>query len=80
MGKEGKEDIMNGKLMLLIVILLGVVAVNGCVGYFHYHPIKSTEQTKAGEPAEKIFLEEGIGAPVAPVLPAESMQEEILIK
>ncbi len=71
---------MNGRRSMVVAALLAVAVLCGCVGYFHYHPIKSTEQEKALEPGAKLFSSESAATPVSPVISAAPASEESLIK
>ncbi len=71
---------MNVRLVPLLALILGVAILCGCVGYFHYHPVKSTEQEKARAVGESLFTSETLEAPVAPAISAEPIQEEVFIK
>lgn len=74
---------MNGRAVVICAALLAVAMCCGCVGYFHYHPIKSTEQETAGAAGGKLFTNDtslGSGAVVTPVISAAPVSEESLIK
>lgn len=72
---------MNGRLIALCAALLAAAVLCGCVGYFHYHPIKSTEQETAGPGGSKLFTgETSMGAAVTPAISAAPVSEESLIK
>ena len=71
---------MNIRLVSLLALILGVALLCGCVGYFHYHPVKSTEQEKARVVEESLFASETLEAPIAPAISAEPIQEEIFMK
>ncbi|HOE26612.1 MAG: hypothetical protein IT574_06080 [Candidatus Aureabacteria bacterium] len=76
---------MNGRMMLWCAALLAVALFCGCVGYFHYHPIKSTEQETAGPVSGRLFTGEtsmgsGMGSGVTPAISAIPISEESLIK
>ncbi len=72
---------MNGRLAVLFAALLAVALFCGCVGYFHYHPIKSTEQETAGAGGGKVFTSEtSMGPAVTPLISAAPISEESLIK
>ena len=70
---------MKGKRFSLLALLLAVAILCGCVGYFHYHPVKSTEQERAKAAGESLFSSETMGAPGAPAVSAEPLTEEPLI-
>lgn len=72
---------MNGRMMLWCAALLAVALFCGCVGYFHYHPIKSTEQETAGSTGGRLFTNESsMGSAVTPAISAMPASEESLIK
>jgi len=72
---------MNGRLVIIFTALLAVALFCGCVGYFHYHPIKSTDEEAAGSAGGKVFTNEtSMGAAVTPAISAAPVSEESLIK
>lgn len=75
---------MSGKLIALVAALAVVAIFCGCVGYFHYHPVKSTEQMKAEAEAAKLFSGESFqtsGEPFgSPAISGVPVAEELLIK
>lgn len=74
---------MNGRVVVICVALLAVALFCGCAGYFHYHPIKSTEQETAGAAGGRLFTTDtsmGSGAGVTPAISAVPVSEESLIK
>ena len=71
---------MSGRTIGLVAALAAVAVLCGCVGYFHYNPVKSMEQTKAAKGAEKIFPSGSLGAPVAPAISAVPVTDEELLK
>jgi hypothetical protein len=71
---------MNSRRFMVLAALLAAGILCGCVGYFHYHPIKSTEQEKGIEPGAKMFSSESVAAPITPAIPAAPVSEESLIK
>jgi hypothetical protein len=77
--KGGKKK-MNSRRIMVLAALLAVAILCGCVGYFHFHPIKSTEQEKVVEPGAKLFSSESGAVPVTPVISAVPASEESLIK
>lgn len=70
---------MSSRRFVVLAALLAVTILCGCVGYFHYHPIKSTEQEKVVEPGAQLFSGES-GTTVTPVISAAPISEESLIK
>ncbi len=70
---------MSSRRFTVLAALLAVAILCGCVGYFHFHPIKSTEQDKVVEPGAKLFSGE-TGAAVTPAISAAPASEESLIK
>lgn len=70
---------MNGRRITLVAALLLAAILCGCAGYFHYHPVTSTEQEKAGAFGTKLFQAEPVTA-VTPVISAAPVPEESLIK
>lgn len=71
---------MNSRRIMVLAALLAVAILCGCVGYFHYHPIKSTEQEKVVEPGAKLFSSESGAVPITPMISAVPASEESLIK
>ena len=71
---------MNGRRIVLLAAILMVAIFCGCVGYFHYHPIKSTEEEKAEAAGAKLFSGESQAAPITPAIQAAPASEESLIK
>jgi len=72
---------MNGRLVIIFTALLAVALFCGCVGYFHYHPIKSTDEEAAGSAGGKVLTNEtSMGAAVTPAISAAPVSEESLIK
>ncbi|MCX6357562.1 MAG: hypothetical protein NT045_06790 [Candidatus Aureabacteria bacterium] len=70
---------MNGRRIALLALILTVVVLCGCAGYFHYHPVKSIEEEKAGALGTKLFGEAAT-APASPAISAAPATEESLIK
>lgn len=70
---------MSSRRFTVLAALLAVAILCGCVGYFHYHPIKSTEEEKVTEPGAKLFSGE-TSAAVTPAISAAPASEESLIK
>ncbi|MEJ2744607.1 MAG: hypothetical protein P8123_02810 [bacterium] len=70
---------MSSRRFAVLAALLAVAILCGCVGYFHYHPIKSTEEGKVVEPGVQLFSGES-DTTVTPVISAEPIAEESLIK
>jgi len=77
---ERRLGMMNSRRFVVLAALLAAGILCGCAGYFHYHPIKSTEQEKVVEPGAKIFSSESAAVPVTPVISAAPASEESLIK
>lgn len=71
---------MSTKWIALIATLVAVAVVCGCAGYFHYHPVTTTEQVRAREAGEKLFSGEGIAEPLAPGISGVPVSEELMIK
>jgi len=67
---------MNGRRIALIASILAVAILCGCAGYFHYHPVSSSEQEKAGAFGTKLFPSES----VTPSVSSAPVPEESLIK
>lgn len=63
----------------LCAALLAVAILCGCAGYFHYHPIKTTEQATM-EPGARMSPGEPLGAPATRGISAAPVSEEALIK
>jgi hypothetical protein len=79
-GDYGRRDEMNVRRIALGAMILAAAACCGCVGYFHYHPIKSTEQETMAQPGAKLFPGESLGAAGARGVSAAPVSEESLIK
>ena len=73
---------MDSKRFSLVALLLALIVLCGCAGYFHYHPVSSTEQAEAeaGAVDESLFVSETLSAPGASSISGEPLREEIFIK
>jgi hypothetical protein len=76
---ERRYEEMSSRRFVVLAALLAVTILCGCAGYFHYHPIKTTEQERVVEPGAKLFSGESATS-VAPEISAAPIAEESLIK
>jgi hypothetical protein len=70
---------MSSRWIVVCLVLLAAAVFCGCAGYFHYHPVKSTEE-KVAEPSVKLFSGESAPVAVTPMIHAAPVSEESLIK
>ena len=71
---------MRVRWMAMIAALMAMALLCGCVGYFHYHPVKSTEEERAKKAGAQIFPGEELGTPFAPGISGISVTEETMIE